>query len=73
MVHFCFPYPLNLVVLSALRTQFDPVTRAAKDPIWVDPVPLEVLCKGRVNATWCPGDDDEGEEDEDEDDAGDRR
>ena len=48
--------------------QFDPVTRAAKDPIWIDPVPLDVLCKGRVNATWCPGEDDEGEGDENEDD-----
>ena len=33
--------------------RWNPETRQAEDPIWVDPMPLEVLCRGR-NATWCP-------------------
>ena len=48
---------------------WDPVNRSATDPIWIDPVPLEVLCKGRANASWCPGEDDDGEDGEDESDA----
>jgi len=47
---------------------WDPLNRTAAEPLWVDPVPLEVLCKGR-NASWCPGEDDDGEEGDDESDA----
>jgi hypothetical protein len=48
---------------------FDPVNRSVGEPLWVDPMPLEVLCKGRTNATWCPGQDDAGEAGDDESDA----
>jgi hypothetical protein len=36
--------------------QFDPVTRLPKGDLWVDPMPLEKLCKGHENATWCQQD-----------------
>jgi len=55
---------------SRIPVNFDPSTRAAVDPLWVDPMPLDVLCKGRVNASWCPGEDDAGDEGDDEDDEG---
>lgn len=56
---------------ARISVNFDPNTRAALDPLWIDPMPLDVLCKGRVNVSWCPGEDDDGEEGDDEEDAGD--
>ena len=39
-------------------------------PIWQDPVPLNVLCKGHENATWCQ--EPEGEEGGEGDEAADK-
>ena len=62
----------NLAVQKADRhgihrvpVHFDAEAHDIRRPIWVDPMPLEVLCKGR-NATWCEeeegGEGDQGSE-----------